>query len=164
MANTTITIRDDSASSDESRYSYSILGETSFSTCDSAFKENDKSRLNPFDSFRQNGPLPYSLFNDSSSFSSSPVIHRSTSKLENSTHIYMNLMDQSTCSDCVFSNEPVPQEPRSVGDGKEATLVKHIHSISTPSRRHIAKNLKKLGKFLHGSSAQTFTLKTLAVL
>ena len=162
MAYTTTTIHRDSSSSSESENSYSTLREDSFSMCDSSLNQDDNSCINPFGSFKQKGPLPYSLFNDSSSFSSSPAIHRSTSKLENSTHIYMNLIDESSCSD--FSLEPVCQEPRSLGDGKEASVVNHHQSLSTPSRKHIAKNLKKLGKFLHGSSAQSFTMKTLAVL
>ena len=75
--------------------------------CDLSFSSfgSDMSGVNPFGSFKHSGALPYSLFENSSSFGMSPSITRTISimdtddnTLQNSTHIYINLMDRSRIS------------------------------------------------------------------
>lgn len=77
----------------------------SFSSCDSTLGPLS-SPSNPFGSFKHTGALPYSMFEDSSSFSCSRVNNTEISAaessdctLQNSTHIYMNLMN------CTYSNQ-----------------------------------------------------------
>ena len=176
MANITRTIfpeicsDNDSAFSSDDASSCSSLPEGSLCLSDSAV---DTVNMNPFGSFRHQGPLPYSIFNDSSSFSSSPASQRTSmrSRFEDSTHIYINLLDKTNSSlPETTSTSPHRQGnelgPRIPGDGKEDTFRQVVtkHMLSTPSRRHIAKNLKKIGKFLHGASTQSFKMQTLAVL
>ena len=72
--------------------------------CDLSFSSfgSDMSGVNPFGSFKHSGALPYSLFENSSSFGTSPSITRTISVmdtddniLQDSTHIYINLIDRS---------------------------------------------------------------------
>lgn len=212
----------------------SCICESSFGTADSAVASQNDSAVNPFGSFRHNGPLPYSVFEDSSSFSSSPVSQRTSpishnSSFEDSTHIYINLLDRSDCSmakttrfwstscesrpacdgkeDSIYSMGSLLQSDMNTPNSEhhdveskvntwlhhstfsdcsehilvhtseatidsDATTFMHgpvakrsiAHSLTTPRRRRIAKNLKQFGKFLHGTSAQRFKLKTLAVI
>ena len=96
----------DSAFSSEQQSSPSCssdacICESSFHSEDSAVASTSKCPCNPFGSFRHSGPLPYSVFEATSSFSSSPrraSVNMSSSSFEDSTHIYMNLLDRSDYS------------------------------------------------------------------
>lgn len=125
----------------------SCICDLSFSTCDSD-TESCFSPINPFGSFRHTGVLPYSLFEDSSSFSCSNVNQTSTDCSQNSTHIYINLLDQTNRSIVKTTKfwtsladefEDTILSARSACDGKEdttlveETLPEHcnMHDIST---------------------------------
>lgn len=70
------------------------------SSCDSILG----SPINPFGSFKHTGALPYSMFEDSSSFSCSRVNYTEITEdssdctFQNSTHIYINLVDRTATS------------------------------------------------------------------
>lgn len=75
--------------------------------CDLSFSSfgSDMSGVNPFGSFKHSGALPYSLFENSASFGMSPRSIRTCSAmdtdddtLQDSTHIYINLIDRSGIS------------------------------------------------------------------
>ena len=181
MANITRTIipnvsmDSDSAFSCDDDSSYGSLPEGSFGLTDSALDAVSNVTRNPFESFRHQGPLPHSVFDDSSSFASSPMSQRTSSKcsLENSTHIYINVLDQtSILQDATDHCKDSGLGPRTAGDGKEDSnhqcqgITDHLlaYGLPTPKRRNIAKNLKKIGKFLHGKTTHNFEVETLAVL
>lgn len=75
--------------------------------CDLSFSSfgSDLSGVNPFGSFKHSGALPYSLFENSASFGMSPSSTRTCSvmdtddnTLQDSTHMYINLIDRSGIS------------------------------------------------------------------
>lgn len=72
----------------------------SFSSCESD-SESCQSAINPFGSFRHSGALPYSVFEDSSSFSCSRVDDTMSTEenatFQNSTHIYINTLERTDC-------------------------------------------------------------------
>ena len=164
---------------DDSAFGSDRAASTTSSTCDSP--------LNPFGSFRHVGPLPFSMFEDSSSFSSSPLRETSCSRLdssaENSTHIYMNMLDPSEYEAEIVNSSFF--ETRTPCDGKDTTLPEDsenpksdsttsgmrplkpsnaAYTLSTPNRRLIAKKLKKLGRCMHGTPTHCeMKFKTLAV-
>ena len=118
---------------------------------------------NPFGSFRHEGPLPYSMFEDSSSFSCTPtkqksycrqsLVNHSNSTINvssNSTHIYINALDE---TDNRITHS----------DGQtKSTLVSAPHAITPNRKRFITKNLKKMGQVLHNVRDHKLQLKTLA--
>lgn len=128
----------------------SCICDLSFSTCDST-TESCYSPINPFGSFRHTGVLPYSLFEDSSSFSCS---HVNDSTLQNSTHIYMNLMDQTDYSMVKttkfwnsLADEDTTLSPRPACDGKEdSTLIEEDTSVAQHCNVHDVSN--KVGPWL----------------
>lgn len=105
----------------------------SFSSCDSE-AESLPSAVNPFGSFRHSGALPYSLFEDSSSFSCSRIDETIISAeegdtLQNSTHIYINTLDQTDCGLVkstkywsVTQEESILLKSRPECEGKECSI------------------------------------------
>jgi hypothetical protein len=156
--------------------------ENSFSIVDSVMTRCDDTVYNPFGSFRHSGPLSHSIFDDSSSFSHSPVrnissIERCSNQHENSTHIYMNMMEESE----MFDNE-MNIESRTAPDGKEDSLLCSIDEtkgteqsnkrvcspptscrLSSTKRRLLAKQMKQMRKILQNADKKNTCLKLLAV-
>ena len=146
---------------------------------------------NPFGSFRQNGDFPSSVFGYYVSFSSDTSTCLDHS-MNNSTHIYMNLLDAEADLNSTLG-------PRLSGDGKESTPVRESYSsqthrlhehtaccvhdthskvstwldghhstklldMSSPQLSKLKKNLKKVAMALHRTKSKQTTLTTLAVL
>ena len=160
------------------------------SSCEQSFRSIDSDDLgsfdpvNPFGSFRHKGPLPCSMFEDSSSFSSSLSHKRSVyndsssgqSSLEDSTHIYINLLDRTdhsivkttqfwTRSQCLDESYMRPSQPTLDSEPlQEPAIHQAITYAMTPNtRRCIAKKLKKVGQLLHNVRNHNLSLRTLAV-
>lgn len=147
---------------------------------------SDEPVCNPFGSFRHSGPLSYSLFEDPSSFSHSPSRESSSMQIcssdhEDSTHIYMNMLEESEI--CVEKVSFESLKYRSPPDGKEDSLLcssdeakrtapqnkpicHHPVScrLSSTKRRLLAKKMKQMRKILQDTDKQNSSLKLLAIL
>ena len=175
---------DSAFSSDSARGSSSSCCEQSFSSIDSD-DLGTCDPVNPFGSFRHKGPLPYSMFEDSSSFSSSPRSHKRSvyndsssgqSSLEDSTHIYINLLDRSdhsivkttqfwSRSQCPDESYLSPSHPTIDSEPLQEPVVHQAitYAMTPNKRRCIAKKLKKVGQLLHNVRNHNLNFKTLAV-
>ena len=141
---------------------------------------------NPFGSFRQQGDFPSAVFGYSVSFSSD-TSSCSNYNMNNSTHIYINLLNSDTDLNTTLG-------PRQPGDGQESTPANEDYlsetqeycqahdslnkvqtwldgqhhtkpiGMSSPTVLKLKRNLKKVGKALHAGGCKTSALTTLAIL
>lgn len=145
-----------SSNDNDSAFSSECLSNASCS-CDSI--DCNCQLENPFSSFRHSGPLPYSLFEDSSSFSCSPCIRRHSTMHESdvfddSTHIYMNLIDASETN--IVGNLT---RRESFCDGKEELLLQGPEYVNAPCDLDITYKVKS---WLEHTFAESFALESAA--
>jgi len=130
--------------------------------CDLSFSSfgSDMSGVNPFGSFKHSGALPYSLFENSDSFGMSPcstrtcsVMESNDNTLQDSTHIYINLIDRSEVSMAkttqVWNATLLSSRPDCEGANDETILGENpSHPSQQPPCGNTIKTLNKVNSWL----------------